>query len=43
VTAAAHDRPIIQIQPENVEVWLTPEGRSEEVLQAILSDRPLAY
>ncbi len=43
VAAAGHDRTIIQIKPENVDRWLTPEGRSIEELQAILDDRPEAY
>jgi hypothetical protein len=28
VAAAGHDRCIINIKPEHVEAWLTPEGRS---------------
>jgi len=40
VAASGHDRCIIHIQPQNVEAWLTPEGRSLAELQAILSDRP---
>jgi putative SOS response-associated peptidase YedK len=43
VAAAGHDRTIIQIKPENVEAWLTPQGRSWDELQAILDDRPPAY
>jgi len=43
VAAAGHDRTIIQIKPEHLEAWLTPEGRSVEELQAILDDRPQAY
>ena len=43
VAAAGHDRTIIQIKPENVDRWLTPERRSIEELQAILDDRPEAY
>lgn len=43
VAAAGHDRTIIQIKPENVDRWLTPEGRSWEELQTILDDRPEAY
>jgi putative SOS response-associated peptidase YedK len=42
VAAAGHDRCVISLKPENVEVWLTPEGRSAQQLQAMLSDRPLA-
>jgi putative SOS response-associated peptidase YedK len=39
VAAAGHDRCIINLKPEHVEAWLTPEGRSRQELQAILSDR----
>src|SRR5882762_2338481 len=41
VAAAGHDRCIINLKPEHVEAWLTPEGRSPEKLQAILSDRAI--
>ena len=37
VAAAGHDRCIINLKPEHVEAWLTPEGRSSEELQAILT------
>jgi putative SOS response-associated peptidase YedK len=43
VQAAGHDRMIINIQPHNIEHWLTPECRSIEELQAILSDRQKPY
>lgn len=43
VAAAGHDRCIINIKPENVDAWLTPEGRSTAELQAILSDRETPY
>ena len=43
IAAAGHDRTIIQIKPENVDRWLTPQGRPEEELQAILDDRPEAF
>ncbi|MDP9141716.1 MAG: SOS response-associated peptidase [Pseudomonadota bacterium] len=43
VAAAGHDRTIIQIKPEHIDAWLTPEARTEEALQAILSDRPEAF
>lgn len=39
VAAAGHDRMIINIQPQNIDAWLRPEGRSEQELQGILSDR----
>ena len=43
IKAAGHDRCIINLRPENVEAWLTPEGRSDAELQAILSDRQQPY
>ena len=43
VAAAGHDRMIINIRPENVASWLTPEGRPATALQAILSDRQTPY
>lgn len=43
VQAAGHDRMIINIKPENLEAWLTPQGRSEAQLQAILGDRQQPY
>jgi putative SOS response-associated peptidase YedK len=39
IAAAGHDRCIINLKLEHVEEWLTPEGRTREDLQAILSDR----
>jgi putative SOS response-associated peptidase YedK len=39
IAAAGHDRCIINLKPEQVDAWLTPEARSREELQAILSDR----
>jgi putative SOS response-associated peptidase YedK len=41
VAAAGHDRCIINLKLEQVEAWLTPEGRSTKELQAILSDRAI--
>jgi putative SOS response-associated peptidase YedK len=41
IAAAGHDRCIINLKPEHLEAWLTPERRSKEVLQAILSDRAI--
>ena len=43
IKAAGHDRCIINLRPENVEAWLSPEGRSDQELQAILSDRQQPY
>jgi putative SOS response-associated peptidase YedK len=43
VAAAGHDRMIINIKPENVQRWLTPEGRPDEELQGVLSDRQAPY
>ena len=39
VAAAGHDRCVINLKPEHVEAWLTPEGRNTKELQEILSDR----
>jgi putative SOS response-associated peptidase YedK len=41
IAAAGHDRCIINLKPEHVEAWLTPEGRSTSELQSILSDRAI--
>lgn len=41
IAAAGHDRCIINLKPEHVEAWLTPENRSSAELQAILSDRAI--
>jgi len=41
VAAAGHDRCIVNLKPEHVEAWLTPEDRNTEELQAILSDRAI--
>jgi putative SOS response-associated peptidase YedK len=43
VALAGHDRMIIRLTRENVDRWLTPQGRSDEELQAILSERQPAY
>jgi putative SOS response-associated peptidase YedK len=42
VAAAGHDRCIINLKPEHVEAWLTPEKCSAADLQAILSDRAVS-
>jgi putative SOS response-associated peptidase YedK len=42
VAAAGHDRCIINLRPEHVEAWLTPENRSPQELQNILSDRAVS-
>jgi putative SOS response-associated peptidase YedK len=39
VAASGHDRCIINLKPEHVEAWLTPDSRSRKELQDILSDR----
>jgi putative SOS response-associated peptidase YedK len=41
VAAAGHDRCIINLKPEHVEAWLTPQGRSTKELQELLSDRAI--
>jgi putative SOS response-associated peptidase YedK len=43
VAAAGHDRMVIRLTRENVDRWLTPQGRSDEELHAILSERQPAY
>lgn len=43
VAAEGHDRTIINIKPEHVDVWLTPEGRSDEELFAIFDDKRHPY
>jgi putative SOS response-associated peptidase YedK len=43
VAAAGHDRCVVSIKEENVEAWLTPEGRSVKELQAILDDVERPY
>lgn len=42
VAAAGHDRCIINLKPEHVEGWLTPEGRSPAEMQETLSDRAVS-
>jgi putative SOS response-associated peptidase YedK len=42
VAAAGHGRCIINLRPEHLEAWLTPETRSREELQNILSDRAVS-
>ena len=42
IAAAGHDRCIINLRPEHIEAWLTPEGRSAAELQALLSDRAVS-
>jgi putative SOS response-associated peptidase YedK len=42
VAAAGHDRCIINLRPEHVDAWLTPEKHTTEELQAILSDRAVS-
>ena len=42
VAAAGHDRCIINLRPEHVDAWLTPESRSRREIQNILSDRAVS-
>src|SRR5271166_4428487 len=42
VAAAGHDRCIINLQPQHVDAWLTPEGRTTQELQNILSDHAVS-
>jgi putative SOS response-associated peptidase YedK len=41
VAAAGHDRCIINLKPEHVEAWLTPQNHSISELQSLLSDRAI--
>jgi putative SOS response-associated peptidase YedK len=43
VAAVGHDRMIVSLAPEAVDLWLTPKGRSLEELQAILDMRDRPY
>jgi putative SOS response-associated peptidase YedK len=43
VAAAGHDRMIINLKPEHLDAWLSPQGRSLDELQKILSDRQMPY
>jgi putative SOS response-associated peptidase YedK len=43
VAATGHDRMIINLKPEHVDAWLTPQGRSDMQLQQILGDRQAPY
>jgi putative SOS response-associated peptidase YedK len=38
VVAAGHDRVIINLKEENVDAWLSPNGRTDAELQSILGD-----
>ena len=42
VAAAGHDRCIINLRQENIEVWLSPEQHARAALQTILSDRAVS-
>jgi len=42
VSAAGQDRCIINLKPEHVDAWLTPQSRSSQDLQNILSDRAVS-
>lgn len=39
VRAAGHDRMIVNLRPENLDRWLTPQGRPEAEIQQILGER----
>jgi len=39
VAAAGHDRMIVNLKRENVDAWLSPVGRSDAELQALLEER----
>jgi putative SOS response-associated peptidase YedK len=41
VAAAGHDRCIINLKPEHVDAWLSPESQSRKELHDLLSDRAI--
>lgn len=41
VAAAGHDRCIVNLKPEHLDLWLQPRGRASAELQALLSDRAI--
>jgi putative SOS response-associated peptidase YedK len=43
VAAAGHDRMIVNLKPENLDAWLSPQGRSLDELQRVLADRQTPY
>ena len=43
VAAAGHDRCIVPIKPEHVDVWLDPDPKDLAGLYAILDDRERPY
>lgn len=43
VADAGHDRCIVQLRRENVEAWLTPQGRSQAELDELLEDKERPY
>jgi putative SOS response-associated peptidase YedK len=43
VKATGHDRCPIPLKPENLDAWLSPEGRTRESLLALLDDRESLY
>lgn len=43
VAAAGHDRTIINIKPEHIGAWLSPEGRQLSELYAIFDDKQHPY
>lgn len=43
VAAAGHDRMIVNLKPEYLDTWLSPQGRSLDELQKILGDRQAPY
>jgi putative SOS response-associated peptidase YedK len=43
VAAAGHDRMIINLKPEHLDVWLRPWGHSLDELDRVLADRQAPY
>ena len=43
VAAAGHDRMIVNLKPESVSAWLSPQGQSKEALERLLEDRQTPF
>ncbi len=43
VAAAGHDRMIINLKPENLDAWLSPQGQSLDEMQRILGEHQAPY
>jgi len=43
IAATGHERCVIPLTPDNVDAWLTPQGRTKEALYALLDQRERPY